>query len=281
MTQNFKWKELEPKNKKQDVDVFMSSAFFFFGKTCVEVHQCKICLNILTWPGQRSDGYLRPVSSLAPSCWASPPWLSLPFSLFFLHSRFPRLHRPPLRSHCLLHRCQSHLPHWHKRELRISAVLSHQVAVQTPSPRAGGEKKKKKDELTCWVVFGFGELVVRLLAATKIETGQSLEQLEWGESRKASVLCSQTSTRQTRASICFPWTDLFLTHCENLLAVTDLAQILVEMSVSSYNLVTIHQLAYWAPWTWHRCRFRRGGNGVCEQNQMTSAVETPHGQHAN
>lgn len=178
--------KLELKNKKQDGDVFISNVVLFFLQTCVKVQQCKICLNILTWPGQKSDCYLRPVSSLAPSCWASPPWLSSPFSLFFLHSRFLRLHLPPLRSHCLLHHCQSHLPHWHRGN------WGSPLFCLTKRQNKRSHLKQKMDELTCWIVFGFGELVVRLLAATKIETRQGLEQLEWGEprgSRKACILC--------------------------------------------------------------------------------------------
>lgn len=142
---------------------------------------------------EKWDSYLRPVSSLAPSCWASPPWLSLPFSLFSLHSRFLRPHPPPLQSHCLLHRCQSHLPHWHR------GISGSPLFCLTEWQNQRSALEQKVDELTCWIVFGFGELVVRLLTATEIETRRSLEQQEWGEPRafrkKPSDLVLSQQTR--------------------------------------------------------------------------------------
>lgn len=51
---------------------------------------------------------LQLVSSSDPSWWASQAWLSLPFSLSLLHSRF-LLPPPPLQTRCLPLRCQSHL----------------------------------------------------------------------------------------------------------------------------------------------------------------------------
>lgn len=98
---------------------------------------------------RRQTRYLQPVSSSAPSCWAFLAWLSLPSSLFYHRSRFLHPRLPPLQSHCPPHRCQSHLQQRHRGDSGGWGFPTHQT----------------EERLTCWIIFGFGQLVVRLLAA--------------------------------------------------------------------------------------------------------------------
>ena len=129
------------------------------------------------------DCYLQPVFSLALSWRASPPWASFPFSLSFLHSRFLHLHPPPLQIHFLPPRCQSLLKPWNRgKSVSWSVATNKSPVVFTECLSQPPCLNQKTNGLTCWIIFGFRGLFIRLLTGTKNRQKQSL--INW---RKCSL----------------------------------------------------------------------------------------------
>lgn len=116
----------------------------------------------------KPSSYLQAVSSWVLSCWASLAWPSSPSSLFSPHSRSLHLHPLPLQIHCLRH-YRSHLLGSYEWTFNARAIhFPTSCIVQYQSQRP---------PLTCWVIFGFGELFIGLLTADR--SGTESFRVEW------------------------------------------------------------------------------------------------------